>query len=364
MDFRLEKYRELYKIEGRDQYVVVDEMTNTIYVKKELNYFYEEVFEYLKNHHNKHIPRIQEYFRVEDKLIVIEELIQGDTLESLMRYGEMDDKKALGLLKQLCEGIDYLHNAKTPIIHRDLKPSNIMIDSNGVLKIIDYDAAKYANRGQVRDTVLIGTKGYAAPEQYGFAASDEKTDIFALGKIAEEILSDKRKYKRAIEKATSMDPEKRQKDAMEFYRGLTGLGSGSMWPPPGFRTRTPWKIALAIPGYFMFLVIIAFMAVSFIESASDNGYKVYDSNFSTRTMIKSGMAGLMVVIYMFLTIDIFLEWTGIFMNLPFMTSKNVLVRVLVKLMYLIIAYLLVALAFYGASNIVDYVMPLEVSLHK
>lgn len=105
------------------------------------------------------------------------------------------------------------------IIHRDIKPENVMINDNGVVKLIDFNAAKLYKSYQVNDTVMIGTTGFAAPEQFGIAQSDERTDIFSLGHSAEWESPSRRLYpgKRLahiIGKCTQIAPDKRYSNVL------------------------------------------------------------------------------------------------------------------------------------------------------
>ena len=119
-------------------------------------------------------------------------------------------------MTQICDGLEFLHSANPPIIHRDIKASNIMVTDDYVVKIIDYDAAKIYVTGQTKDTMMIGTQGLAAPEQYGFAQSDVRTDLYALGKLVERMLPGNVDAKRITDKATEMDPKKRYASAAQM----------------------------------------------------------------------------------------------------------------------------------------------------
>lgn len=85
------------------------------------------------------------------------------------------------VIRSLCDILHKLHGNLPPIIHRDIKPSNIIFSSDGVVKLIDFNAARELRAEQNEDTRLMGTRRFAAPEQYGFGQSDPRTDIYALG---------------------------------------------------------------------------------------------------------------------------------------------------------------------------------------
>lgn len=135
-----------------------------------------------------------------------------------------------------------LHSCKTPIIHRDIKPENILLDSNKEVWLIDWGAAKKEKTQKNRDTILMGTEGYATPEQYGFSQSESTTDIYALGVLLNELitgclLSDKKCKGRLgliVEKCTELEKNKRYKNVDELKKAI----SLSNWLLPGFRGKS------------------------------------------------------------------------------------------------------------------------------
>ena len=113
---------------------------------------------------------------------------------------------------ELCEGLSALHKAK--IIHRDIKPSNIILGDDGHVKLIDFDAARILKPAADKDTVFVGTDGFAPPEQYGFTQTDQRSDIYALGITMKVLLGEDyqhSRYRRIIEKCTRFSPEYRYK---------------------------------------------------------------------------------------------------------------------------------------------------------
>ncbi len=200
--------------------IVRDNASGKLFYRKRLTIYNPEVFEWLRTHKSSYVPEIEYCWQDEDDLIVIEEFIQGKTLDVILEEtGEGEGlpfQERIRILTEVCNGLLFLHGADPPIIHRDLKPSNIMLTEEGQVKIIDYDAAKLYVRGQKRDTQLIGTQGMAAPEQYGFAASDIRTDIYALGKLIEIMLPGNPDAARIAERATNLDPARRYSSAVQI----------------------------------------------------------------------------------------------------------------------------------------------------
>ncbi len=168
----------------------------------------------------------------------------------------------------LCNILEKLHSLNPPLIHRDIKPSNIMITSYDRVVLLDFNAAKYCSSDADRtsDTVLLGTQGYAAPEQYGFKESSPQTDIYSLGIVLREATAalaiNTHNYDAIINKCTQMDPRKRYRSVKELKMALMRLlGTDtenrsasflfSYLLPPGFRTMTAWKMVIAIPTYVL-----------------------------------------------------------------------------------------------------------------
>lgn len=174
--------------------------------------------------HNPHIPKI--YFIEEQKkvLYIAEEYIGGKALDVYLVDESPDDLQKLELMFQLCEALEVLHGCEPPVIHRDIKPSNILVTGDGVLKIIDFDAARqYKSEKNTGDTRLLGTIEYAAPEQFGYAQTDARSDIYSLGVVFSEIEWTKaapfvKAWKRLVDKCTAFDPENRYKTVTEIKR--------------------------------------------------------------------------------------------------------------------------------------------------
>ncbi|PKM51551.1 MAG: hypothetical protein CVV02_06345 [Firmicutes bacterium HGW-Firmicutes-7] len=129
------------------------------------------------------IPKIIDIEEDDQAIYIIEEYVQGINLKDYKtQCTEIETKQIVKWAFQLCDVLNYLHQRKPhPIIYRDVKPENIMLMDNGMIKLIDFGIAREYKEESQNDTMPIGTKGYAAPEQYGIGQSDERTDIFSLG---------------------------------------------------------------------------------------------------------------------------------------------------------------------------------------
>lgn len=142
---------------------------------------------------------------------VVEEYLQGfDMQKYLELHGALDEQTICRLAIELCDSLQELH--RRHIIHRDIKPSNLFMTDAGNLKLIDFDAARMEKPGKFADTHLIGTPGFAAPEQYGFHQTDERTDIYSLG-LTLKLLLDYENYSGfllpVLNKCIEFDPNKR-----------------------------------------------------------------------------------------------------------------------------------------------------------
>ena len=321
-----EKYKRLYRIEGSRQWMVIDEFTQQLCLRKEVDNYDLSVYEYLKNNRNPHVAAIMDYYEESGHLVVFEEYIQGRTLRNILDHSAPDKKEAKRIYIEILEGVKFLHHATPPIVHRDLKTTNVMISSDGVVKVIDYDASKEIRRMTDKDTVLMGTHGYAAPEQYGFAPSDERTDIYALGVIGKELLP--KGYYKMLEKATRIDPERRYKsvDAMlSIINGRMGI-TNPLLPIPGFRSRKLWKMAVA-----------AFSAYIWFRMTYEDIWKDETFHYRLSNIIA------WTVIYP-IVVDVWTDWTGLFEGLPLIKHPNAAVRAVLKTVYSIMALLMIEYA--------------------
>jgi serine/threonine protein kinase len=134
---------------------------------------------------HQNLPKVYDYFSRRGVYIIVMEYIRGKTLEQVLDAEQgkpVDEQRVLSWALQICRAMHFLSVQKPrPIVFRDLKPSNIMIDRNGRVKLIDFGIARFFKEDKVTDTFVYGTPGYAAPEQYGTAQTDVRSDIFSLG---------------------------------------------------------------------------------------------------------------------------------------------------------------------------------------
>ena len=137
------------------------------------------------------LPRIHDHFTEHGRSYVVMDFIDGDTLEDYLAkaVSRLPLAAALDIGIQLCTVLDYLHNQQPAIIFRDLKPANIMLAADNHVYLIDFGIARHFQPGKAKDTIPLGSKGYAAPEQYGKAQTTPQSDIYGLGVTLHELLT-------------------------------------------------------------------------------------------------------------------------------------------------------------------------------
>lgn len=135
------------------------------------------------------LPRIVDIIDNGVTIYVVMDYIEGESLDKIMNeYGAQSEEKVFEWAKQLCDALSYLHSQKPPIIYRDMKPANVMLKPEGNIKIIDFGIAREYKEQNLADTTVLGTKGYAPPEQYS-GQTDARSDIFALGMTMHHLLT-------------------------------------------------------------------------------------------------------------------------------------------------------------------------------
>ncbi|MCX6027297.1 MAG: serine/threonine-protein kinase [Chloroflexi bacterium] len=134
------------------------------------------------------IPRIYDYFTLGERSFLVMEYITGKDLEGTLEEAAdgLPIEKVVGWGIELCDVLNYLHNHKPPVIFRDMKPSNVMIDENGILRLVDFGIAKLF--APDHKGTMIGTEGYSPPEQYRGEAGP-LSDIYALGATLHHLLT-------------------------------------------------------------------------------------------------------------------------------------------------------------------------------
>lgn len=176
------------------------------------------------------VPEI-EYWVEGGKEYLLRRYIEGQNLEEyLERNPVLDTGKVLGIALQICDILIKLHHLKPPMIHRDIKPQNLILDRHGTIHLIDFETSRNFDRKKRKDTRFYGTEETAAPEQYGYAQTDARTDIYAFGKVlcylltgdyqVEECRQRGGRFAAIVEKCCAFDPKKRYQGMEEVRRML------------------------------------------------------------------------------------------------------------------------------------------------
>ena len=172
-----------------------------------------------------HLPQIMEAAEQDGQTAVLEEYVQGDTLAELLTGARLTEREARQVTMQLCQALHVLHSMGA--VHRDVKPENVILRGSDAV-LIDFDAARSYKDESESDTQVLGTTGFAAPEQYGIFQSDERADIFSLGVLLNIMLTGKHpsremaagKMGRIVRKCTMTAPEQRYQSARALMEVL------------------------------------------------------------------------------------------------------------------------------------------------
>lgn len=173
----------------------------------------------------ENLPIVYDVISLNDGQIVLEEYIDGVTVAEIMesrRYNYSDAKK---VVRSICDALEILHERE--FVHRDVKPENIIVDSKGRVVLVDLNVSRHVSNAS-RDTVIMGTVGYASPEQMGISQSDARTDIYALGVLLNVMLTGKHPSEilargragNIVRKCTSVNPNDRYRSVAKLYEAL------------------------------------------------------------------------------------------------------------------------------------------------
>lgn len=211
-------------LKGPDIALVKDVETGTVAVRKKLRAELLGVYERLKSVEQANLPRVYETEEYEGECFAYYEYIEGETLEDIVHEGTYTIAQAEEWMEQLCAAMGALHAMQPCVVHRDIKPENIIISNGGVLKLIDLGAARLFKDGKLCDTEQIGTRGYAAPEQYGFNQSDARTDIYAAGTVLHVLMArfgeGAKAYNAVAARCTQLEPQNRYQSAKAMKTAL------------------------------------------------------------------------------------------------------------------------------------------------
>lgn len=184
-----------------------------------------EVYQMLVDISCPNLPQILEVGEKEGKTVLLEEFVQGDTLGEILEGGSLTVAEAKQITRQICSALWVLHSMG--VVHRDVKPDNVIIRGKEAV-LIDFDASRIYKHETDGDTKILGTTGFAAPEQYGLSQSDGRADIYAMGVLLNIMLTGEHPSRklargrmgRIVQRCTMVNPEKRYKNILHLMEIL------------------------------------------------------------------------------------------------------------------------------------------------
>jgi len=208
-----------------------------------------EILEKLADRKLSGIPKAYRIFEENREVYLVREYIEGTPLaQMVLQKGEIPETEICRISRKICRTAEQFQNPDNLMIHRDIKPENIVITPGGEAVFIDFGTMRSYKKDGSRDTFVVGTRGTAAPEQYGYTQTDQRTDVYAIGQTMLYMVSESyemdqlsecnisRKMKKVIEKACSFEPDKRYTDASELSRAIEKCQKNSrkiLWKKTG-----------------------------------------------------------------------------------------------------------------------------------
>lgn len=179
------------------------------------------------------IPKAYRIFEENGEVYLVREYIEGMSLaQMVLQKGGISEAEICRISRKICQTAEQFQNPNEPMIHRDIKPENIVVTPGSEVVFIDFGTMRSYKKDGSRDTFVVGTRGTAAPEQYGYTQTDQRTDVYAIGQTMLYMVSESyemnqlsecavsRRMKKIIEKACSFEPDKRYGDAAQLRRAV------------------------------------------------------------------------------------------------------------------------------------------------
>lgn len=216
MIFLLQTVELLHQSDKSTVALVIDTETGKKVVRKELSGRH-LIYSKLQTIYHPYLPNILSVRLENGKTIVTEEYIEGASLGRI----SLSERGLTRAFLELCQVLEFLHGHG--ILHRDIKPDNILLAPDGHIRLIDFDAAREPKANEAQDTRLLGTRGYAPPEQFGFAQTDARADLYALGATFRQLLGPvarKGRWRHILRRCTALDPKDRYASAGQIRRAV------------------------------------------------------------------------------------------------------------------------------------------------
>ena len=192
-----------------------------------------EIMEKMADRKLSGVPKAYRIFEENGEVYLVREYIEGMSLaQMVLQKGGISEAEICRISRKICQTAEQFQNPNEPMIHRDIKPENIVVTPGGEVVFIDFGTMRSYKKDGSRDTFVVGTRGTAAPEQYGYTQTDQRTDVYAIGQTMLYMVSESyemnqlsecavsRRMKKIIEKACSFEPDKRYGDAAQLRRAV------------------------------------------------------------------------------------------------------------------------------------------------
>lgn len=280
--YKLSQYSNIKNLNSDGTVILSYDLGNDrVCVKKFVDNSLDEIYIKLKNIECEYLPEIYDIIEYDGNCLIVEEYIKGRSIEEIIaEKGQIDKKTACKYFVDIAEVLEVVHN--DGIIHRDISPDNVIVDENNRARLLDFGIARVGNKKKNFDTTILGTAGFASPEQFGFAQTDIRSDIYSMGVLLNYMLTghivqmgvyDIEPLKSIIIKSTDIQPNLRYNSIYELKKEVGNLYSDNRLnnsykrtenknidlgfkPIPGFRTGKIYKKITAVFFYFFFIVWI------------------------------------------------------------------------------------------------------------
>lgn len=248
-------------------------MNGQIRIIKEITPAEVVIYQQLMKIKNKNLAQIYNVIKNDDKIYVIQEYVEGETIsEYIERAGVMPVSFVKLIVNDICDALDALHRIN--IVHRDISANNIIINGNGA-KLIDFGISRVVKANKARDTQILGTQGYAAPEQFGFGQTTPRSDIYSVGVLMNYMLTSKMPYEKTAEgelepiilKCIHINENERFQSVLQLKSAVNKKGiKYFIFTLPGFRTNKWYKEVIALSYYILTFVMFLFLVCLTCES--------------------------------------------------------------------------------------------------
>ena len=348
LDSRYENLTILGNQDKKATYLAKGTVDGQIVVKKYIQKENADIYKRLQEMDERHLVKVYYVAESGQQALVIMEYVSGQTIEQMQKAGWIfSEQEVIIDTIQLLKGIATIH--AQGIIHRDISPKNVLISTDGVVKLLDFDIGRKYKKSQGSDTTILGTVGYAAPEQFGFGQTDARTDIYAMGVLLNYMLVrefpmeklTEGKFRTIVLKCIKINPEDRYQNVDELKADICNAaeipcssmdsdknkfycaqsckkdqaGEIPFYKIPGFRTGKVWKMIVAVIGYALTTV-----TAWSLEAHDANGKLLPQSKLTLERLV----VWLSQIVFIFFVCD----YMGMRRNIPVVNSKNQFVRLL------------------------------------